>query len=334
MIEENREATEDDVEMVHIDEIKKDTGLWPRIKLNQAKVQEYREKVDQLDPVLVARSDVEALDMVLVDGFHRHAAYEQDESKTHVPCRFIRVESRGQLLARATRENTGRALPLSREEKKMVATRLDGQDWDESEIAKVVGRSERTVYRWLTETRAERDEWLNNQINRLRDEEGLSFAEIGRKVGLHRSNVSRRYRGEVAKVTDDKNATDEGGSRDGGTSQRSDEPSGAEKDSEAPDEPEEGDSGEGTRVSEPDVDTGERQTAEDKAGSEAGGARGGGEMAKKLERAANTIAEAGAALEEVMEELDWTPDGDGKLARELTELVDLLGEMNVLPVCG
>lgn len=68
----------------------------------------------------------------------------------------------------------------------------------EAEVARVMQVSERTVRRWLAGTARSTGPRRRTSVNDtlildLKDREGLSFAEIGRRAGLSKTGARMRY---------------------------------------------------------------------------------------------------------------------------------------------
>ena len=91
--------------------------LYPRLKPIDDVVEQYRDVLADLPPIIVARESV------LVDGYHRWQAHVREKAKT------IRVEHLGNLtdaeiIRESIKRNATHGLQLSREDKQRMAVHL------------------------------------------------------------------------------------------------------------------------------------------------------------------------------------------------------------------
>jgi len=175
--------------MVPIDALKLRRDLYPRAEMSEEAVERYRDCLDEIDPVTVARSDAESLNNVVIDGTHTLEAYKR-QRKAVVPCRFLEVRTDIELLVEAARRNVRHGLPLTLAERRSVATTLWRADVSEKDIAAAVGRSPRTVGAWLQELKREETKNLKAEASRLK-QAGLSTRKIGQKLGRDHSRIVR-----------------------------------------------------------------------------------------------------------------------------------------------
>lgn len=131
--------------------------LYPRLKPLDDVVERYRDALDRLPPICVAR------DGVLVDGYHRWQAHVRENVET------IRVENLGNLTdAEIIREsitrNASHGQQLSRQDKQRMAGHLwtafsDMPNGERvADIASLLAVSERAVQAWTKDARkAEKD---------------------------------------------------------------------------------------------------------------------------------------------------------------------------------
>lgn len=132
--------------------------LYPRLKPHDDVVERYRDALDQLPPIIVARGGI------LVDGYHRWQAHVREELDD------INVEDLGDLsdaeiIRESIKRNATHGQQLTRQDKQRMA----GQLWqtlahlksDErtKDIAELLAVSERSVQAWTKDARkSERDE--------------------------------------------------------------------------------------------------------------------------------------------------------------------------------
>lgn len=131
--------------------------LYPRIKPHDDVIERYRDAIDSLPPIVVAR------DGVLVDGYHRWQAHVRENIEV------IRAENLGNLsdaeiIRESIKRNASHGQQLSRQDKQRMAAHLWGAlgDLDNgartADIATLLAVSERSVQGWTKDARkAEKD---------------------------------------------------------------------------------------------------------------------------------------------------------------------------------
>jgi hypothetical protein len=121
--------------------------LYPRLKVDPAKVTEYAQNVEQLPPVEINQDDI------LIDGMHRLRAHETAGNE-QVPVRITKTRSDADLFFLAIARNARHGLILSQQDKKTLAVRFcfEGRDRDEAIAALCISR--RTWDLWTSDTRA------------------------------------------------------------------------------------------------------------------------------------------------------------------------------------
>lgn len=132
--------------------------LYPRMKPLDDVIERYRDAVENLPPIVVAR------DGVLVDGYHRWQAHVRENVET------IQAENLGNLtdaeiIRESIKRNASHGQQLSSKDKQRMAAHLWtalGDMMDEGradEIAALLGVSRQAVNRWTRDARdAEKDE--------------------------------------------------------------------------------------------------------------------------------------------------------------------------------
>ncbi|MEJ7568621.1 MAG: DNA methyltransferase [Gaiellaceae bacterium] len=159
--------------------------LYPRFKQDDSAVERYRESLEQLPPIVLARG------RILVDGFHRWQAHLKEGSTT------VEVEDLGNLsdreiLHESIRRNATHGQQLSISDKRRLAARL----WLDSllpagerttEIASLLSVSERSVNSWTQDARksekeAARDRAWDLWLNGLSEREIEKLTDVPRKT--------------------------------------------------------------------------------------------------------------------------------------------------------
>lgn len=140
--------------------------LYPRIKPNDDAIERYRDALEKLPPIVVAR------DGVLVDGYHRWQAHVREEVET-IQAEDLGNLSDAEILREAIVRNAAHGQQLSRQDKQREAGRL----WKafehlepaarEQEIAELLAVSEKTVRRWTKDARKEEKQALQEKVWQL-----------------------------------------------------------------------------------------------------------------------------------------------------------------------
>jgi hypothetical protein len=174
--------------LLPIDSIRFVKELYPRLREDDATIQRYRDAIDQLPPIIVARNGI------LVDGFHRWQAYRL-EGYTEIEAENLGNLSDSEIFTESIRRNASHGHQLSRKDKQNLAGKL----WQAfahlssaeriAEIAETLAVSERSVQTWTKDARkyekeqqqAEAwDAWLDCKSTR----------EIAGPLGLNHDTVA------------------------------------------------------------------------------------------------------------------------------------------------
>lgn len=132
--------------------------LYPRLKPHDDVVERYRDALDQLPPIVVARGGV------LVDGYHRWQAHVREE-RDEIAAEDLGDLTDAEIIRESIRRNASHGQQLTRQDKQRMA----GQLWKSldhldsgarvQDIAALLAVSERSVQAWTKDARkAERDE--------------------------------------------------------------------------------------------------------------------------------------------------------------------------------
>lgn len=116
--------------------------LYPRLKPNPAKIQEYSENIDRLPPIEVSDTGI------LIDGFHRWKAFETCKIED-IPVIVTPVKSERDIERLSVLRNSSHGQQLTQEEKKKFAVRW----WDNTppdEICQALSISRKTYDRWTS----------------------------------------------------------------------------------------------------------------------------------------------------------------------------------------
>jgi DNA modification methylase len=161
--------------------------LYPRIKPNDEAIERYRDALEKLPPITIAR------DGVLVDGYHRWQAHVREEVET-IQAEDLGNLSDAEIMREAIVRNASHGQQLSRADKKREAGRL----WDAfkhlepkartAEIAELLAVGEATAYSWTQDARKEEKDALKEKVWQLHLS-CLSQRQISDDVGVTQPTV-------------------------------------------------------------------------------------------------------------------------------------------------
>ena len=140
--------------------------LYPRIKPNDEAIERYRDALDKLPPIIIAR------DGVLVDGYHRWQAHVR-EGVEQIQAEDLGNLSDAEIMREAITRNASHGQQLSRQDKAREAVRL----WKafehlepgdrEKEIAELLAVSASTVQRATKDARKEEKQAMQEKVWQL-----------------------------------------------------------------------------------------------------------------------------------------------------------------------
>jgi hypothetical protein len=140
--------------------------LYPRIKPNDEAIERYRDALDKLPPIIIAR------DGVLVDGYHRWQAHVR-EGVEQIQAEDLGNLSDAEIMREAITRNASHGQQLSRQDKAREAGRL----WKafehlepgdrEKEIAELLAVSASTVQRATKDARKEEKQAMQEKVWQL-----------------------------------------------------------------------------------------------------------------------------------------------------------------------
>ena len=170
-----------------VDSVEYVKELYPRLKPDDATIERYRDAIENLPPIVVARG------RIIVDGYHRWQAHRR-ENLTEIPAVDLGDLSDAEIFNESIRRNATHGQQLSRGDKQQLAGKL----WSTlahlpnaertADIAGLLGVSERAVQSWTKDARADEkraaqakawDMWLDCH----------DLREISEKVDVPKSTV-------------------------------------------------------------------------------------------------------------------------------------------------
>jgi hypothetical protein len=181
-----------------IENIRVVKALYPRLKEDTEAIARYRDSLENLPPIVVAR------DGVLVDGYHRHQAYKLEGRKT-IPAINLGNLTDTEIFEESVRRNAIHGQQLSRDDKKDIVVKLwprliHLKDERQSHLSQLLSISERTVRTYAKEAREDEEQeqkdtakgmWLDCYTQeQIADKVGVAQKTISqlpttKVVGLH-----------------------------------------------------------------------------------------------------------------------------------------------------
>jgi transposase/uncharacterized ParB-like nuclease family protein len=165
-------------------------GLLPRVETHtvEDKVEEYREAMElgsEFPPITVWQKDNEYW---LIDGMHRLLASKRLGRET-IKAEVVELKDMLEAKILAITKNR-HGLPLTKEEKRLLCQNLYMEGLEVSELQKIFGISERTIYYWTSGLkRREKPEELKEKALEMR-RQGYTQEQVARELGVDRSTIS------------------------------------------------------------------------------------------------------------------------------------------------
>jgi len=130
--------------------------LYPRMDVDNKKIQEYSETVELLPPIIINQ------DNILIDGLHRLRANKQ-AGNTEIECVVEKTVSENEIYLRAIETNAIHGLQLSMKDKQSVAVKLYDLK-NRERLIKCLSVAPRTFDGWVSNKAKQLKESLNEQI--------------------------------------------------------------------------------------------------------------------------------------------------------------------------
>ena len=182
--------------------------LYPRIKPNDEAIERYRDSLEKLPPIIIAR------DGVLVDGYHRWQAHVR-EGIDQIQAEDLGNLSDAEIMREAITRNASHGQQLSVADKRLLAA----QWWKtfnhlepaerEQEIADLLAVNAKTVQRATKDARKEEKQELQEKVWQLHLS-CLSQSQIAAATGVDQATVSRwaMQNGQLSNLHSPPSATD------------------------------------------------------------------------------------------------------------------------------
>jgi|GEM_PF-6552429 len=179
-------------------------GLLPRVETHtvEDKVEEYKEAMElgsEFPPITVWQKGEEYW---LIDGMHRLLATKRLGRET-IKAEVVELKDMLEAKIMAITKNR-HGLPLLKEEKRILAQNLYMEGVEITELMKIFGVSERTIYYWTSglKRKAKPDDIKEKALEMRR--QGYTQEEVARELGIARNTISdwEREMSEPAKIAD------------------------------------------------------------------------------------------------------------------------------------
>jgi len=156
--------------------------LYPRLEVDNKKVQEYSENVDLLPPITINQ------DNILIDGLHRLKANKQAE-KEEIEVVIEKTTSENEIYLRAIELNATHGLQLSMKDKQSVAVKLYDLK-NRERLIKCLSISPRTFDGWVSNKAKQLKEQKEEEAINLYLHAELTQKEVADKVGIAQTTFS------------------------------------------------------------------------------------------------------------------------------------------------
>ena len=180
--------------------MKFDKELYPRFEADNATINQYRQSIDKLPPILVTK------DLTIIDGYHRYVAFKLEQRK-EIQVKFSDISDRQQILLKAIEENNAYGKQLTAKEKRKLAQQL----WNEgiqdlNRLSEILSVDIHTTRDYTETQRKKQKEERDNEILDLYLQ-CWSQVEIAEKLSLDQKTIGNALRkngalSEIPKVDD------------------------------------------------------------------------------------------------------------------------------------
>lgn len=134
--------------------------LYPRFELDNYTVNQYRQSIDQLPPILISNNNI------LIDGYHRIQAHKLEELD-EIEYEIFDTEDEKEILLEAIRRNSTHGKQLAIEEKRKLAPKLYSMGISLVNIQDILSIGKTKVYDWTQNLRDKETDERNAEIIEL-----------------------------------------------------------------------------------------------------------------------------------------------------------------------
>ena len=190
--------------LVSVDEIRFDPELYPRFEANNATVNQYRQSIDSLPPILVTKKkelEEGTFKHDIIDGYHRLLAHKL-EGRTEIEVDIFDSEDPQEILIEAIYRNNSHGRQLSTKEKRKNAQRLFNLGVvDLEKIASILSVTTRSASNYTKDLRKKAGEERDAEILDLYLQ-CYSYREIEEKLGIGRSTTTKAVQKGISSKMD------------------------------------------------------------------------------------------------------------------------------------
>ena len=175
----------------NVDDVIFRNDLYPRLKPNPSKIQEYAENIDRLPPIEVNQNNI------LIDGYHRLQAYKTEKLDS-IPVVVTQTKSEAEVERLSVERNSTHGQQLTQDEKKSYAIKW----WDVlpvNEICATLSISDKTYRRWTSAKQEQKEEQTKQRIydmwmrchtqQEIADAVGVERTIVGDRIANFGKNV-------------------------------------------------------------------------------------------------------------------------------------------------
>jgi len=172
---------------IEIEKVKFNKEWYPRFEADNTTVNQYRECLEHLPPILITK------DFVLIDGYHRLLAHKL-EGKTEIDVTFSDSDKPIDVILEAIRLNSLHGKQLSQKEKKANCLKLWNQGLTDLEKHNSIFSVDiRTIQLWTEDKRKEAKDKRDTEILELYLQ-CYNFEEISAKLEISMGTVSNAFK--------------------------------------------------------------------------------------------------------------------------------------------
>lgn len=189
---------------ISVDAIRFDLDLYPRFEADNSTVNQYRQAIDALPPILVTKKkELEdgTLKHDVIDGYHRLLAHKLEE-RTEIEVEIFESDDPQEILIEAINRNNSHGRQLSTKEKRKNAQRLFKIGVTNlDEIASILSVTTRSARDYTKDLRKKAGEERDAEILELYLQ-CYSYREIEEKLGIGRSTTTNAVQNGISSKMD------------------------------------------------------------------------------------------------------------------------------------
>jgi len=168
---------------IPIKDIKFVKELYPRFELDNYVVNQYRQSIETLPPILISKNHI------LIDGYHRLVAHKL-EGLTEIDVEFFDSEDDKEIFVEAIKRNSTHGKQLTIEEKQRLTPLLYEKGFSIENIMEILAVGKQKVYDWTKDLRDEEKKQRDVEILELYLQ-CWTQEQIAEKLGESQPTIAR-----------------------------------------------------------------------------------------------------------------------------------------------